>query len=133
MSAFGARREAASLSTRCSSYVDAVSVALLGHGVVIGWVRLIEDLLKAGSLIKTCNETLHAESGYRLIVPRKQSSPEIDAFIAWIRQEAAAALEATTSTRVLSVSECSQAGNIERNRNFQNFPVDVRGIASSTS
>lgn len=70
---------------RLSYYSDAVHAALGGHGIALGWNRMVEDLLRQGRLRRVTDAHLHTRSAYFVVVPRRGAPrPNADAFVGWL-------------------------------------------------
>lgn len=65
-----------------------MQAAVAGQGVAMGQIGLIRDLLAAGTLIAPLPQRLDAGFGYYLAVrPSTQHRPEVQAMLAWLRQQ----------------------------------------------
>lgn len=71
---------------RLSSYIDVIHAALAGHGVALGWNRLVDSLLRQGRLRRLTDLRLHTRGGYFVVVSNTQPlKPNAAAFVAWLR------------------------------------------------
>lgn len=78
---------------RFTQYPDAVSAAVAGHGVVIGRLPLLQELLRDGRLASPLGEGASSRRGY-FIETSKRAAGNRDAleFAQWLREEAETAL-----------------------------------------
>ena len=75
-------------SLRCSSYNDSVQAALKGHGVALGWSRLIGPLLLSGELIRIGPYAVKPNDAYYLVVPNGRTvTPLVQHLVDWLRDE----------------------------------------------
>jgi DNA-binding transcriptional LysR family regulator len=73
-----------------SLYVDAVAAAVAGHGVVIGRLPLLADLVRERKLVTPFRTPAASQRGYFLTpTPQAARNPDAQAFIAWLQAEAA--------------------------------------------
>ncbi|MFT4133660.1 LysR substrate-binding domain-containing protein [Labrys sp. (in: a-proteobacteria)] len=73
----------------CSFYTEAIYAALNGHGIALGWRRLVEDLLAQNRLVRLTNEAIVTQNAYFFIAPRRKArKTAVDLFTDWLRQEA---------------------------------------------
>ena len=86
LAAFAADRPARPM-LRLSYYSDVIHAALAGHGIALGWNRLIEDLLAQGRLRRVTDLRLHTRGAYFVVIPNRESpKPNVHAFVAWLRE-----------------------------------------------
>ena len=86
LAAFAADRPARPM-LRLSYYSDVIHAALAGHGIALGWNRLIEDLLAQGRLRRVTDLRLHTRGAYFVVIPNRESpKPNVQAFVAWLRE-----------------------------------------------
>lgn len=84
--AFGLSGDRLNVTLTCSFYTDAIYAAVRGEGVVLGWHRLVDDLLRSNQLVRVTTESLRTREAYHLVLkPRPTPSPPVDAFLRWIR------------------------------------------------
>lgn len=77
---------------RFSQYADAVAAAVAGHGVLIGRLPLLDDLLHRGQLVAPFGRSAASRRGYFVLSGRRATrNPDAQDFIRWLRNEAAAA------------------------------------------
>ena len=77
-----------SFALRCSLYTDAVEAARYGQGIVLGWGRLVHDLVESGELIRLPVGAVKMSDSYYVVVPHGRTiTPAIDALIDWLRQD----------------------------------------------
>ena len=89
LAAFAADRPARPM-LRLSYYSDVIHAALAGHGIALGWNRLIEDLLAQGRLRRVTDLRLHTRGAYFVVIPNRESpKPNVQAFVAWLRERLA--------------------------------------------
>ena len=70
---------------RLSYYTDVIHAALAGHGIALGWNRLVEDLLRQGRLRRVTDVHMRTRGAYFVVVPsREASKPNADAFVEWL-------------------------------------------------
>lgn len=71
-----------------NNYPLLMQAAIAGQGVALGWLPLVDDLLKTGQLLPLAAQSLTTERGYFLVEPNVQRSPQAQAqFRQWIRAE----------------------------------------------
>lgn len=86
--AVGFRPQYLHYAFRCSLYTDAVQAALAGQGVILGWGRLVNDLLAAGELVRLTTATLNVADAYYVVVPQGRTvSPAVEQLIACLRED----------------------------------------------
>lgn len=74
---------------RFNNYTIVVQAAQAGQGVALGWRRLVEQQLEAGSLVRPIAASLPAEHGYYVASPHAaERTPEASAFHDWLLIEA---------------------------------------------
>ena len=70
---------------RLSSYTDVIPAALAGHGIALGWSRLVEDLLQQGRLCRVFPFHMRTRSAYFVVVPNRESpKANAQAFVTWL-------------------------------------------------
>ncbi|MEX5342578.1 LysR substrate-binding domain-containing protein [Pseudomonas sp. I2] len=73
-------------SLRCHLYTDTIQAALHGHGVALGWGRMIDHLLASGELVRLTELTVRPREAYYVVIPHGRSAtPAILALIDWLR------------------------------------------------
>ena len=81
-------RPAATLSF--SGYEQIIPAAIAGHGVALGRSPLVKDLLASGELVAPFKSSADPARAYYAIVSKSaEGRPEVDEFVAWLKQEAA--------------------------------------------
>ena len=71
-----------------NNYPLLMQAAIAGEGVALGWLPLVDELLKTGQLLALSEEPLVTGCGYFLVEPNVQRSPHAQArFRQWIRAE----------------------------------------------
>jgi len=86
--ALGESRPKMSYSLRCSSYNDTVQAALNGHGVALGWSRLLGPLLSSGELVRISPYAVKPKDAYYLIVPNgRDITPLVHHLVEWLQDE----------------------------------------------
>lgn len=84
--ALGEDRPKLRYALRCSSYTDAIQAVLQGHGVTLGWSRLLEPLLARGELVRLTACVVRPKEAYYVVVPNgRQTTPLIHALVDWLR------------------------------------------------
>ncbi|HYD57890.1 MAG TPA: LysR substrate-binding domain-containing protein [Burkholderiales bacterium] len=72
-----------------SGYDQIIPAALEGHGVALGRSPLVRDLLSSGRLVAPFASTADPARAYFAIVSKEGAArPEVQAFLAWLRNEA---------------------------------------------
>jgi DNA-binding transcriptional LysR family regulator len=75
-----------------SGYEQIIAAAIAGHGVALGRSPLLNDALAAGELVAPFKRTADpARAYYAVVSPTAQGRPEVAAFVAWLKREAASA------------------------------------------
>ena len=70
---------------RLSYYTDVIHAAVAGHGIALGWSRLIEDLLQQERLRRISDLHMRTRSAYFVVVPsREVLKPNAEAFVNWL-------------------------------------------------
>lgn len=54
---------------RCHLYTDTIQAALHGHGVALGWGRMLDHLLESGDLVRLSDLVIKPQEAYYLVVP----------------------------------------------------------------
>ncbi len=71
-----------------NSFIVLIQAAMNGEGIALGWAGVMDDALKAGSLVKPCPLSLRSERGYFTAVkegvPR---SPQVQKFQDWVSDQ----------------------------------------------
>lgn len=71
---------------RCSLYPDALEAVRSGQGVTLGWLRMIEDQLASGELVRLTDLSLKVTQAYFAVVPHGRApSPATRTLIDWLR------------------------------------------------
>ncbi|MGE8327711.1 MAG: LysR substrate-binding domain-containing protein [Pseudomonas urmiensis] len=86
---------------RCNLHANAVHAALHGHGIGLGWGRVVEHLLTTGELVRLEPFVVRPTDAYYVIIPDGRSAtPEAWAVIRWLQQRAplSATIESTVIT-----------------------------------
>jgi DNA-binding transcriptional LysR family regulator len=87
--ALGDERPKLKYSLRCSSYTDTIQAALQGHGIALGWNRLLEPMLASGELLRVTAFVVKPKEAYYVVVPNgRQTTPLLHALADWLRGEA---------------------------------------------
>lgn len=87
--AFSVPMPSKGLGMHCSFYTEAIYAALNGHGIALGWRRLVEDLLTQNRLVRLTNEAIVTQNAYFFIAPRRKArKAAVDLFIDWLKREA---------------------------------------------
>ena len=89
LQALGMKPVRLNFALRCSLYTDAIEAARYGQGIALGWGRLVNDLLKAGELVRLPVASLKMSDSYYVVVPHGRTiTPVIDGLIQWLREDA---------------------------------------------
>jgi DNA-binding transcriptional LysR family regulator len=65
-----------------------VQAAIAGQGVAIGWLPLIDDLLRGGQLVTALDAPVTTDFGYYLVEPRRAvPSRALRTFRQWVLDE----------------------------------------------
>jgi len=73
-----------------SGYEQIIPAAVAGHGVALGRSPLVKDLLGSGELVAPFKSQADPARAYFAIVSRNAAArPEVTAFLAWLKAEAA--------------------------------------------
>lgn len=76
-----------------NNYPIVIQAAIAGQGVALGWVPLIDELVRSGQLVTAVSRPIRTERGYFLVQPDSQRSPEsLNRFRQWIIGECEQAL-----------------------------------------
>lgn len=88
--AVGVRPSKISYGIHCSFYIDAIRAAMHGHGAVLGWKRLLHDLLETQELVRVTREAFKTRDAYFVVVPNgRQLTPNLECLIRWLRADCA--------------------------------------------
>ena len=91
LKALGYKGSEVKVGTWYSYYNDAVSAALNGQGILLGWNALILDHLHSGRLQKLTNDEVLTEAAhYAVISPSSGNKPSVQAFVSWLQSACAA-------------------------------------------
>lgn len=84
--ALGDERPRLKYALRCSSYTDTIQAALQGHGVALGWNRLLEPLLARGELVRLTSYVVRPKDAYYVVVPNgRKATPLVQGLVNWLR------------------------------------------------
>lgn len=71
---------------RCHQYTDTIQAALHGHGVALGWGRMLDHLLASGALVRVTDFVVKPRQGYYLVVPNGRATfAKAQALAQWLR------------------------------------------------
>ena len=85
----GASRPKLKYSLRCSAYTDTIQAALQGHGIALGWGRLLEPMLASGQLVRLTSLVVRPRDAYYVVVPNGRTpTPLMLSLIDWLRGDA---------------------------------------------
>jgi DNA-binding transcriptional LysR family regulator len=85
LAAFSVELPKKTFGLRCSFYTEAISAALNGQGIALGWRRLVEDLLLQGRLVQLTDATVKTRNAYFVVIPkRRRQSEAARQFLAWL-------------------------------------------------
>ncbi len=77
------------LGPRFNNYTIVIQAAQAGQGIALGWRRLVEQQLEAGSLVRPITSSLPADYSYFVATPNAaERRPEASAFHDWLLTEA---------------------------------------------
>lgn len=97
--AFGVVGDTARKGPTFDNYLVLVQAALNGQGIALIGVRLAEDFLAQGMLVRPVEATLHSEQAFYLLKSADQAlTPPAQVFWDWILAEARSDQEATAAT-----------------------------------
>lgn len=86
MGAFGYSSDRCNITLSCNFYTDAIYAALRGEGVVLGWRRLVSDLLQQRQLIRVTAESVQTRHAYFVVLKAAPArKPAVESFLTWIR------------------------------------------------
>lgn len=72
-----------------SGYEQIIPAAIAGHGVALGRSPLVRDALASGELVAPFKRSADPARAYFAVLSRNAAGrPEVDAFVAWLREEA---------------------------------------------
>ncbi len=84
---------------RFTNYSDAIAAAVAGHGVAIGRLPLVAELMRAGSLVAPFRGTGASRRAYFVVgSTRAAHNPDAQDFMRWLRAEAQQVAEAQPAT-----------------------------------
>lgn len=73
-----------------SGYEQIIAAAIAGHGVALGRSPLLNDALESGELVAPFRRSAEpARAYYAVVSPNALGRPEVGAFVAWLKREAA--------------------------------------------
>ncbi|NBA98466.1 LysR substrate-binding domain-containing protein [Pseudomonas sp. R5(2019)] len=75
-------------SLRCNLYSDTIQAALHGHGVALGWGRLLDHLLASGELVRLTPFVVKPKDAYYVVLPAgRAATPTLLRLVEWLRDE----------------------------------------------
>jgi DNA-binding transcriptional LysR family regulator len=75
---------------RFSGYDQIIPAAIAGHGVALGRSPLVREAIAAGELVAPFKRSADpARAYFAVLSPRSETRPEVRAFVAWLKREAA--------------------------------------------
>ena len=75
-------------SLEVNNYPLLIEAAKAGHGIALGWRRLVDDALEQGSLVRPIDETVETDFAYYLVWPdRYGRTPEVEGFCSWMSSQ----------------------------------------------
>jgi len=84
---FGIERKRTAYALKCTLYTDAIQAALQGHGIVLAWTRLLEDLLAEGRLVPVANASVvPRDAYYAVLAPGRALTQDISAVLDWLKE-----------------------------------------------
>ncbi len=67
-------------------YTDAISAAVAGQGVALGWNFIIGDLVASGQLVRLCEQAVPSQATFNMVVPRSPRNRKlVDQASLWFR------------------------------------------------
>lgn len=73
----------------CSDYFVALSAAIAGQGVALGWNHIVKDLLDDQRLMRLGSKQWHSDNAFTLVAPRRKAlTPAVIALKDWLLQQA---------------------------------------------
>ncbi|MFJ4112511.1 LysR substrate-binding domain-containing protein [Pseudomonas sp. NPDC089758] len=70
----------------CQLYTDTIQAALHGHGVALGWGRMLDHLLASGELVRLTDLVIKPKEAYYLVVPQgRDITRTIMGLAEWLR------------------------------------------------
>ncbi|MFG0533735.1 LysR substrate-binding domain-containing protein [Pseudomonas sp. yb_2] len=70
----------------CQLYTDTIQAALHGHGVALGWGRMLDHLLASGELVRLTDLVIKPKEAYYLVVPKgRDTTRTIMGLAEWLR------------------------------------------------
>jgi DNA-binding transcriptional LysR family regulator len=88
LAAFSRERSKRRSGLRCSFYTEVIYAALAGHGVALGWRRLVDDFLRQGQLVRLTSSALETRSAYFIVTARgRAKKATVGLFIDWLREQ----------------------------------------------
>lgn len=71
---------------QCQLYTDTIQAALHGHGVALGWGRMLDHLLASGDLVRLTDFVIKPKEAYYLVVPQgRDITKTIMCLAEWLR------------------------------------------------
>ena len=68
-------------------YTVVVQAALIGHGVALGWLNVVSQLLVRGSLVPASSKTFTTGRMFTLVTGKGRVSPLVTEICDWIKSE----------------------------------------------
>lgn len=88
LSNFGLSNPGKLRGMRCSFYTEAIYAALNGHGIALGWNRLVSDLVDQKRLVRLGRMSVVPKGGYFVVVPRtRKPTASLEQFMEWLLTE----------------------------------------------
>lgn len=95
--AHGLRSDGTGHDLTLNNYPLVIQAALAGQGVALGWVPLVDELVRGGQLMHAVPDPQRTACGYFLVEPNsRRNSEALHRFRHWIVQECASALQASS-------------------------------------
>lgn len=84
--ALGANPPKLDYRLHCHLYTDTIQAALHGHGVALGWGRMLDHLLASGELVRLTDLVVKPREAYYLVVPHgRDTTDTIMSLAQWLR------------------------------------------------
>lgn len=92
----------ASHDLRFNNYPLLIQAAIAGQGLALGWLPLVEDLLRSGQLVAAPGNPVQTRNGYFLVRPAAQRATKaVNLFRQWIVDECKLAMEQSVVQTVI--------------------------------
>jgi len=87
LAAFSIKAPKKGRGLHCRFYTEAIYAPTNGHGIALGWNRLVADLIRQGRLVRLTDAAIRTRAAYFVVVPtRKPRKESAQQFIEWLRE-----------------------------------------------